>query len=84
MNELPEYRLAVVPTTDAPITESKLGGKPTWIQVEWQPECCGTPMTFLGQIDSLDIQEANLPNSAIIYIFFCGKCFDVSAQLQCC
>jgi len=63
---------------------TRIGGEPEWIQVEWQPECCGSRMQFLAQIDSLDIPEAKLPDSALIYVFVCTKCFDTTCQLQCC
>jgi hypothetical protein len=23
---------------------TRIGGEPQWIQVEWEPECCGSPM----------------------------------------
>ena len=79
--ELPEVKL--MRCGNMPVA-TKLGGTPEWIQVEWKPECCGKPMVFLGQIDSLDMPEAALPDSALVYVFFCSKCFDVAAQLQCC
>ncbi|MBT5019773.1 MAG: hypothetical protein HON04_13640 [Planctomicrobium sp.] len=84
MGTLPETRLVplTIPVGVPPAT--KLGGDPEWIQLEWKPECCGERMTFLGQIDSLDILEAHLPDSAIVYVFFCSKCFETESQLQCC
>jgi hypothetical protein len=63
---------------------TRIGGVPEWIQCEWLPECCGTRMQFLAQIDSLDIPEAELPDCALIYVFVCTKCFDTACQLQCC
>ena len=84
MKELPEIRLVVADTSAGQPAGTKLGGKPDWVQSEWQPACCGQPMTFLGQIDSLDINEAKLPDSALVYVFFCDQCFEVAAQLQCC
>jgi len=58
MTELPEILLAPVPRSPDREGGSKLGGKPDWIQSEWQPEHCGQPMVFLGQFDSLDIPQA--------------------------
>jgi uncharacterized protein YwqG len=84
MAELPEVRLAPVPAGVKGSAGTKLGGKPQWIQAEWRPECCNQPMSFLGQIDSLDIPEAELPDSALVYVFFCPECFDVDCHLQCC
>lgn len=84
MRQLPEIRLVPIETEADKPAGTKLGGKPDWIQTEWDPDCCGQPMTFLGQIDSLDIRDAKLPDSAIVYVFYCEKCFEVTSQLQCC
>jgi hypothetical protein len=84
MAELPEIRLGPIQFDPYNPPATKLGGKPEWIQVEWKPECCGQPMTFLGQIDSLDIPAARLPDSSLVYVFYCSKCFDVDCQLQSC
>src|SRR4051812_23746070 len=61
---------------------TKLGGTAEWIQVEWKQSCCGQPMWFLGQIDSLDVPAARLPDSSIVYVVYCPKCFSVAAQMQ--
>lgn len=81
---LPEIRLAPVASDLDEAAGTKLGGEPEWVQVAWEPECCGRPMMFLAQIDSLDIPQAELPDSSLVYVFFCPACFDVTSQLQCC
>jgi hypothetical protein len=65
------------------VVGTHLGGEPQWLQGPWSPECCGVPMSFLGQIDTLDI-PARFPDSAIVYVFVCGKCFQTDSQIQCC
>lgn len=80
MAELPEVCFLLSATGDEAGT--KLGGNADWIQVPCEPECCGQPMSFLGQLDSLDIPAANLPDSALVYVLYCPKCFNVAAQLQ--
>ncbi|WP_152049227.1 hypothetical protein [Tautonia marina] len=62
---------------------TQFGGKPTFIQGDYTPECCGHRMVLLAQLDGLDYPEARLPDSALVYVFLCPKCFDVSAELQC-
>jgi hypothetical protein len=37
----------------------------------------------VAQLDGLDYPEADLPDSALVYVFVCRRCFDVSAELQC-
>lgn len=82
MADLPEIRLIPANAESPELAGTKLGGKPEWIQVEWQPACCDQPMTFLGQMDSLDIPQAGLPDSSMVYVFYCASCFAVSAQVQ--
>ena len=84
MADLPEIRLTPITSDSQKAVGTKLGGEPEWIQVEWRPECCGKPMVYLAQIDSLDIPQAKLPDSAIVYLFFCPKCFETTSQMQCC
>ena len=78
----PEIRFKNAATGEAAGT--RIGGEPEWIQAEWLPECCGSRMQFLAQIDSLDTPDAKLPDSALIYVFVCPKCFQTTCQLQCC
>lgn len=82
--ELPETRFVHIGDETMRVVETKLGGLPQWIQNEWEPDCCGEAMTFLGQFDSLDIPKAELPDSAIVYVFFCRKRFDTANHMQCC
>ena len=82
MEPYPEIRFNNAATGKAAFT--RIGGEPEWIQVEWQPECCGSRMRFLAQIDSLDLPDSNFPDSALIYVFVCPTCFETTCQLQCC
>ncbi len=82
MNELPEVKL--IPADGREISgATKFGGKPTFIQGDHTPECCGARMALLAQLDGLDYPEAELPDSALVYLFLCNQCFGVSAELQC-
>lgn len=82
MEELPEIKL--VPADGRSVSgDTKLGGRATFIQGDHTPECCGRRMILLAQLDGLDYPEAQLPDSALVYIFFCRQCFDVHAELQC-
>jgi hypothetical protein len=81
---LPEHKLVRADSDSGEPLGTKLGGTPDFIQAEWQPECCGEKMVFLGQLDSLDIPEAKLPDSAIVYVFYCRKCMRIAASMQCC
>ena len=62
---------------------SYLGGSATFIQADRTPSCCEHKMQLLAQLDSLDYPEAELPDSALVYVFVCPHCFVVDAQLQC-
>ncbi len=44
---------------------SKLGGEPDWVQSDETPKCagCHKPMTFVGQIDSIEHNESTNPHS---------------------
>ena len=82
MEELPEVKL--VPTDGREVAGStKLGGKPSFIQGDYTPTCCGQKMVLLAQVDGLDYPEAEMPDSALVYVILCRRCFDVSAELQC-
>ena len=83
-DDFSEIRLVRADRPSGESGSTKLGGAPDWIQVEWRPECCGRRMRFLGQFDSLDIPAAELPDAALVYIFFCSECFETASQLQCC
>jgi len=82
--KIPEIKL--VPANGDPrgAGHHKIGGDPEWIQEPLKLECCGRPMTFYGQFDSVDIPGARLPDSGIIYVFVCFQCWSTEALLQCC
>jgi hypothetical protein len=82
MDELPEVKLRPIDGREVS-GDTKFGGKPTFIQGDHTPECCGKRMVLLAQLDSLDYPEGELPDSALVYVFLCPLCFDVSAELQC-
>ena len=82
MDEFPELRLVPADGRDAS-GDTKLGGRATFIQGDHTPECCGRRMSLLAQLDGLDYPEAELPDSALVYVFVCRQCFDVTAELQC-
>ena len=79
---------------------SKLGGKPTWEQNDETPICksCNQPMTFVGQIDSMEQYSTENPHSidsihheqdymfgdvGLIYVFFCFDCLETVSVFQC-
>jgi len=68
---------------------TKLGGDPEWIQGDETPHCtrCGSKMTFIAQIDSVEHLSRHNPHSrefkdqqwmfgdvGMIYVFYCFKC----------
>lgn len=79
---LPEVKLLRADDREA-CAGTRFGGWPQFIQVDNTPDCCGRPMALLAQLDGLDYPEAELPDSALVYVFVCRQCFDVSAELQC-
>lgn len=77
---------------------SKLGGEPKWQQGDETPACsdCGEPMTFVGQIDSIEHRGEYNPHRqdyleqdfmfgdvGIIYVFFCFDCLTSQSVFQC-
>ncbi|MFO0850048.1 MAG: hypothetical protein U0871_16060 [Gemmataceae bacterium] len=82
MADLPEVKL--IPADGRSATgDTKFGGRATFIQGDFTPDCCGKRMALLAQLDGLDYPEAELPDCALIYVYFCSQCFDVHAELQC-
>ncbi len=82
MVELPEIILSRA--DGKPGTGStKFGGAAEFIQGDYTPDCCGSRMTLLAQLDGLDYREADLPDSSLVYVFVCSHCFSVHAELQC-
>ena len=69
---------------------TKLGGDPDWVQDEDTPvcDCCGQPMSFVAQIDSIEHQNRLNPLSrpalgekdymfgdvGMLYVFYCFDC----------
>jgi hypothetical protein len=81
MAELPEVKLAAVDGREMS-GDTKFGGKPQFIQGDYTPDCCDQKMILLAQLDGLDYKEAELPDSSLVYVWLCQKCFDVRAEIQ--
>ena len=77
--------------------KTKLGGTPDWIQDDEWHRCteCKAPMTFVGQIDSFEVENKKNPNShpagkqdfmwgdvGMIYVFYCVGCAQASGVVQ--
>jgi uncharacterized protein YwqG len=77
---------------------SKFGGNPDWDQNNETPKCsaCGEPMSFVGQIDSIEHNEDHNPHQkdygkqdymfgdvGLIYVFFCFECLETQSVFQC-
>jgi uncharacterized protein YwqG len=79
---------------------SKLGGEPDWVQGDETPVCsgCGQPLSFVGQIDSIEHDESHNPHAVdclsdeqeymfgdvgMFYIFFCFDCMETKSVFQC-
>ena len=80
--------------------QSKLGGDPRWIQQDETPSCsaCFQPMSFVGQIDSVEHDADNNPlrvdcirgnadymfgDVGLTYVFFCFDCLTTQSVFQC-
>lgn len=78
---------------------SKLGGKPDWAQGDESPRCrkCRKAMTFVAQIDSMEMESRDNPHSKVtfsdqqhfmfedagmIYVFFCFRCGETQSIVQ--
>ena len=59
----------------------KVGGEPDWLQAPEVPVCCGTPMLFYGQLDSLG-GEYCIGDMGMLYIFFCQSCCSSRSIMQ--
>jgi hypothetical protein len=81
MSELREVKLAAVGGREMS-GDTKFGGIPQFIQGDYTPDCCGQKMALLAQLDGLDYKEAELPDSALVYVWLCRRCFDVRAAMQ--
>jgi hypothetical protein len=104
--KLPRYRMTFAAVPEAETDKrlghrSFLGGDPDWIQPnDDTPSCpgCNTPMTFVGQIDSINHDAQDNPHRTdclsdepkfmfgdvgLIYVFFCFDCLESASVLQC-
>lgn len=59
----------------------KLGGEPDWIQEPERPACCGSPMVFYGQLDSIG-DDFMLADCGMIFVFVCFDCYGTKSILQ--
>ncbi|MFO0978051.1 MAG: hypothetical protein U0996_16715 [Planctomycetaceae bacterium] len=68
------------PRSDEPGYRTSFGGQPRWIQFTDYPNCeeCGSPMPFIGQIDSIGLANCEktrnsfqFNDAGMIYIFHC-------------
>jgi hypothetical protein len=95
---VPEGERAYPPGRENLGLRSKLGGEPDWVQGNDTPACpeCGEPMSFVGQIDSIEHKEDHNPHRqehreqdfmfgdvGIIYVFFCFDCLASQSVFQC-
>jgi uncharacterized protein YwqG len=81
-------------------SRSKLGGDPDWEQGDEWPDCsdCGTRMTFIAQLDSIEHDEDGNPHRmdaihgdqhfmfgdvGMLYIFLCENCNESRSVMQC-
>lgn len=77
---------AIRKATDEDIKKFRV---PIWIQSEEEPDCCGKPMFFVGQIDD-DSICAEAPSDAKMwwhdassfYVFTCSECLSVKTVGQ--
>ena len=95
--EIPPYRLLPEPLNDIarqnppgfkwakpPAGQRhRIGGQPDFIHGTEHPACpnCGQPMTFYGQLDSLN-DDVVLGDLGMIYVFVCFDCLEAKALLQ--
>jgi hypothetical protein len=77
--------------------KTKFGGEPDWIQSEEWQHCpgCKSPMTFVAQIDSFEMESRENPNArkageqdfmfgdvGMIYVFYCVSCATSASVVQ--
>jgi len=61
--------------------EFKVGGEPDWRQAPAVPVCCGQPMLFYGQLDSLG-GDYIIGDVGLLYVFLCRLCCSSRSILQ--
>ena len=80
--ELPELKLLPADgRTSSGATQ--FGGKPV-LTHSFPPKCCERVMTLFAQLDSLDYEEAELPDAGVVLVYLCQQCKGVQASLEGC
>jgi hypothetical protein len=51
-----------------------LGGEPQWIQADETPECCGSAMRFVMQLEESAHRQLNFCGGGAAYVFVCTAC----------
>lgn len=61
----------------------QLGGQPGWLQGDATPTCpaCGEPMTFYGQLDSID-DDVVIADCGLVYVFVCFNDYATASVVQ--
>ena len=74
--------LAPVPAGKKPSRKSKLGGAPSWIQLEERPDCpkCEKPMGFFLQLASNS--DVMFGDMGMLYAFACPRCRVLATLVQ--
>jgi len=94
MRKIPPFRLVLEPASveSAELSPFKwaesgvghrhqIGGEPPDLIEGKQPMCgCNKPMTFYGQLDSLN-DEFALADAGLICVFVCFDCFETQSVL---
>jgi hypothetical protein len=82
--DLPARVLTLVPVASGKKAgrKSKLGGKPTWIQMDQTPDCpkCENPMAFVLQLAS--DSRISYGDMGMLYSFVCPECHVSAALIQ--
>jgi uncharacterized protein YwqG len=62
--------------------KSKLGGSPSWIQMDDTPDCesCEQPMTFALQMNS--DSKTSYADMGMLYVFVCPACRLLATVVQ--
>jgi hypothetical protein len=96
MKRIPSFRLQPLPLDDEARTlrkfqwadpevgnRHKLGGEPLLLQKLNWPRCpsCDEPMTFYGQLDSIN-DDFVIADCGMIYVFLCFGCNESVARVQ--
>jgi hypothetical protein len=81
-DDLAERRVVLVPSGKKAGKRSKVGGAPSWIQLEDRVDCpgCKRPMTFVLQLASNSHVEFH--DMGLLYVFACPYCRIVASLVQ--